>query len=135
MGDNLFYTIIVSTFLFFFLTFFIIYLTVFQNKKKLFFKQELLRSQIEIQEQTFNSISQEIHDNVGQILSLVKVQLNIIDESETTDKALLGDSDHEQSGLVGKQDTDRTCRGMFDNILQAFLYNPEKDQLLLVVNF
>ena len=92
MGDNLFYTIIVSTFLFFFLTFFIIYLTVFQNKKKLFFKQELLRSQIEIQEQTFNSISQEIHDNVGQILSLVKVQLNIIDESETTDKALLGDA-------------------------------------------
>jgi signal transduction histidine kinase len=92
MGDNLFNTIIVSTFLFFFLTFFIIYLTVFQNKKKLFFKQELLRSQIEIQEQTFNSISQEIHDNVGQILSLVKVQLNIIDESETTDKALLGDA-------------------------------------------
>ena len=92
MGDNLFYTIIVSTFLFFFLTFFIIYLTVFQNKKKLFFKQELLRSQIEMQEQTFNSISQEIHDNVGQILSLVKVQLNIIDESQTTDKALLRDA-------------------------------------------
>jgi two-component system NarL family sensor kinase len=37
----------------------------------------ILRSQLEIQEQTFDAISLEIHDNVGQILSLAKVQLNI----------------------------------------------------------
>jgi two-component system, NarL family, sensor kinase len=42
------------------------------------FKEQSLRSQIEIQEQTFQAISQEIHDNVGQVLSLAKVQVNII---------------------------------------------------------
>jgi two-component system NarL family sensor kinase len=53
------------------------------------FQETLLRSQLEMQEQTFNTISQEIHDNVGQILSLVKVQLNIIDQQETLSKTAI----------------------------------------------
>jgi signal transduction histidine kinase len=40
------------------------------------FQQELLRTQIEIQEQTLTTISQEIHDNIGQVLSLAKLNLN-----------------------------------------------------------
>lgn len=56
------------------------------------FNQQLLQSQLEMQEQTFNTISREIHDNVGQILSLAKVQLNILDQSEIFDKALLIDA-------------------------------------------
>lgn len=55
------------------------------------FEKTLLQSQLEIQEQTFHTISQEIHDNVGQTLSLAKVQVNIIDQSETTDKQLLAE--------------------------------------------
>ncbi len=51
------------------------------------FQQELLQTQIEIQEQTLKTISQEIHDNVGQILSLAKLNLNIFpaanDEQQT----------------------------------------------------
>lgn len=39
------------------------------------FDQELLKSQLEIQEQTLRTISQEIHDNIGQVLSLAKLQL------------------------------------------------------------
>lgn len=46
------------------------------------FQEQSLKSQIEIQEHTFQAISQEIHDNVGQILSLAKIQVNIIRESE-----------------------------------------------------
>jgi two-component system, NarL family, sensor kinase len=42
------------------------------------FQQELLRTQLEIQEQTLNTISQEIHDNVGQVLSLAKLNLNTL---------------------------------------------------------
>jgi signal transduction histidine kinase len=53
------------------------------------YKQTLLQARLEIQEQTFNNISREIHDNVGQLLSLAKVQVNIIDQSETTNKSLL----------------------------------------------
>jgi two-component system, NarL family, sensor kinase len=44
-------------------------------------QQELLRTQLEIQEQTLNTISQEIHDNVGQVLSLAKLNLNTLPNS------------------------------------------------------
>lgn len=41
--------------------------------------QALLQTQLEIQEQTLRTISQEIHDNVGQVLSLAKLNLNTLD--------------------------------------------------------
>jgi two-component system, NarL family, sensor kinase len=50
-----------------------------KEKMQNYFQQELLRTQLEIQEQTFRTISQEIHDNIGQILSLAKLNLNTID--------------------------------------------------------
>lgn len=55
-------------------------------------EQTILKSQLEIQEQTFNAISQEIHDNVGQILSLAKVQLNIAAEQIEDAPQVLSDS-------------------------------------------
>jgi two-component system, NarL family, sensor kinase len=42
------------------------------------FDQTLLQSQLEIQEQTLKNISQEIHDNIGQALTLAKLNLNTI---------------------------------------------------------
>lgn len=46
---------------------------------KLEFEQALLHTQLEIQEQTLHTISQEIHDNIGQTLSLAKLNLNTMD--------------------------------------------------------
>ncbi len=43
------------------------------------YQQELLRTQLEIQEQTLRTISQEIHDNIGQVLSLAKLNLNTME--------------------------------------------------------
>ncbi len=42
------------------------------------FDQELLKAEIEMKEQTLLTISQEIHDNIGQVLSLAKLNLNTI---------------------------------------------------------
>jgi two-component system, NarL family, sensor kinase len=53
------------------------------------FKLQSLKAQLEIQEQTFLAISQEIHDNVGQVLSLAKVQVNIMTESDKTERSML----------------------------------------------
>lgn len=47
------------------------------------FQQELLQTQIEIQQQTLKTISQEIHDNVGQVLSLAKLNLGTFEDSES----------------------------------------------------
>lgn len=41
-------------------------------------KQLLLKTQIEIKEQTMSNISRELHDNFGQIASLIKINLNMI---------------------------------------------------------
>lgn len=43
------------------------------------FQNELLKTRLEIQEETFRNISQEIHDNIGQALSFIKLNLNTVD--------------------------------------------------------
>jgi two-component system, NarL family, sensor kinase len=45
------------------------------NNLKNIYEQEILKARLEMQEQTFLNISQEIHDNIGQILSLVRLNI------------------------------------------------------------
>lgn len=42
-------------------------------------RHELMRSQLEIQEQDFKNIYNQIHDNIGQILSLAKWNLQTVE--------------------------------------------------------
>ena len=42
------------------------------------YEKEVLHSQLEIQENAFRSISQELHDNIGQLLSVVKLSLSTL---------------------------------------------------------
>ena len=69
---------------------FIIMILFFVQKKQKGFNSELLaaranydkelyKAQMEIQEQTFQEIAREIHDNVGQILSLARLGLGTLD--------------------------------------------------------
>ncbi len=67
-----------------------------KNKIEAEFQQTLLQSQLEIQEQTLKNISQEIHDNIGQALTLAKLNLNTMpavqegqQESITTTKEII----------------------------------------------
>ncbi|RDB03664.1 sensor histidine kinase [Runella aurantiaca] len=46
------------------------------------YQQEILQSQIEIQNQTLQHISGELHDNIGQLLSVARLQLNMLEEEE-----------------------------------------------------
>ena len=64
------------------------------------FEQTLLKSKLEIQEDTFNEISREIHDNIGQVLSLVRINLNTLKAPGETDKIDRMDE------LMGKAITD-----------------------------
>ncbi len=41
------------------------------------YEQALLQSQIEVQESTFSTLSKELHDNIGQLLSTAKMLLGI----------------------------------------------------------
>ena len=48
------------------------------EKIKDMYEKEALRSQLEIQENTFKTIAQELHDNIGQMLSVAKLSLSIL---------------------------------------------------------
>ena len=66
----------------------VLFFSYFQQKKTAYlieqretqkrFQEEITKSKLEIQEQALKNISWEIHDNVGQLLSVAKMQLNII---------------------------------------------------------
>src|SRR4051794_34672290 len=43
------------------------------------YTQMLLQSHLEIKEQTLQFISTEVHDNLGQIASLIKINLNTLE--------------------------------------------------------
>ena len=45
------------------------------------FAHEILKSQIEVQNHTLQQIGQELHDNIGQLLSVAKINLNILEET------------------------------------------------------
>jgi len=70
-----------------------------REKYKKKFETEITNSKIEIREQTLENISWEIHDNVGQLLSIAKMQLNILQPNltENQQKEL-----NETSELIGK---------------------------------
>ena len=82
----------------------IILFTIFQKRKNIIlkeqeetkkrFEREIAETQIEIREETLRNISWELHDNIGQLLTLAKIQLqsatpeNINEVSETISKGL-----------------------------------------------
>jgi len=68
-----------------------------EAKKK--FEEEITLSKIEIREKTLENISWEIHDNVGQLLSVAKMQLNVfqLNLAKEQQKEL-----KETSDLIGK---------------------------------
>jgi len=98
-NDEIRNLIIITTLIFLIApAFIIVYIFIYNQRKKRHieekealksnFHKELLKTQIEVQEQTLNNISREIHDNITQVLSFVKLNLGMIDEADagTRDK-------------------------------------------------
>ncbi len=84
--DDLFIVVLFTSLFFFLLSGFVIYFVVVYRKKqkknkeeqehlRTAFKQEVLKTQLEVQEQTLNYVSTEIHDNITQVLSFIKLTL------------------------------------------------------------
>jgi signal transduction histidine kinase len=104
MHDESLRILLLSTATFFAgITCFIIYFVVLYRHKQLknkqeqaelhsAFQQELLKTQIEIQEQTLTYISSEIHDNITQVLSFVKLNLGMIDNLTEINKKKINEN-------------------------------------------
>lgn len=59
-----------------------------KNKEQLRrnFEKQLLETKLEIQTQTLNNVSQDLHDNIGQVLSFVKLSLSMATALDIEDK-------------------------------------------------
>lgn len=59
-----------------------------QVESKQQYEQEIAESQVEIREQTLRNISWELHDNIGQLLTLAKIQLQSVSDNPESSKEL-----------------------------------------------
>ena len=82
------------------------------------YQSELLQSQLEIKEATFKTIAQELHDNIGQMLSVVKFSLATLSikqdhpdyESVHESKQILNKAIFDLSDLTKSMHTDRIAQ-------------------------
>ncbi len=88
MGSEIFSAVItVSLILFLFLFVVVIVILNYKRKQQFYlkekalmkeaFEQQLLQSQVEVQESTYRHIAKELHDNVGQLLSTTKMLMGV----------------------------------------------------------
>ena len=70
-----------------------------RNDAELRYQEEVARTQLEIQEITLKNISWELHDNIGQLLSVANLELNRLQKEETIKN---GSRIFEIQGLVAK---------------------------------
>lgn len=94
MGNNteILLTFVIGIAIFIIMVVFIIsFVLIFQKRQekhrlekealKIAYEREILKSQIEVQNQTLQEISQELHDNIGQLLSVARIYLNVLEDS------------------------------------------------------
>lgn len=85
--------IVAGIFLALLLVGFIITMLVVYRKRQYQHQQELLHARLEIQENIFKNLSEEIHDNIGQELSVLKLTLSVISvKKEEEAEKFIGES-------------------------------------------
>jgi len=93
-------------------------------------QQELLQTQLEIQEQTLKTISEEIHDNIGQILSLAKLNLNTLVNAE--DQKIQYTKSLVSKAINDLRNLSRSIHG--DRIAELGLLQSITDELIILEN-
>lgn len=91
------------------------------------FREELLKSQIEIQEKTLQEVGRDLHDNIGQVLSLVK--LNLVQPSQdqiNASKQLVSQAIHDLRALSHKLNLSWTENVLVHEFIENELMKLEK---------
>ncbi|MGG7666495.1 sensor histidine kinase [Dyadobacter sp. BHUBP1] len=50
------------------------------------YAKEIIQAQVEIQNSTLQQIAEELHDNIGQLLFVAKININLLEETEQNDE-------------------------------------------------
>jgi two-component system, NarL family, sensor kinase len=143
--DDIIFSILATSAIILLLALFIvIFIFLQQHRKKKYrsekqllqsqYEQNLLRTQLEIQEQTLKTIGEEIHDNIGQVLSLVKLNLNTLNnfsdvasqQKADTTKALVS------KVIIDLRQLSRSLHG--DKVAEVGLKEAIEGQLKIIEN-
>jgi two-component system, NarL family, sensor kinase len=110
------------------------------EKMKDTYEKEELRSQLEIQENTFKTIAQELHDNIGQMLSVVKLSLSALPIEKThtayeqvqNSQQMLNKAIYDLSNLTKSLHTDRIAQVGLSDSIRFELYGIKKAGIMEV---
>jgi len=84
------------------------------------FNQELLKSELEIKDQTMNNIAAEIHDHIGQLLSVIKLNLALNPDPALKDtKTLVAQVIKDIRGLAHSMHTDALSGKTIDELFSV----------------
>ena len=113
----LFLVTLISTILFLYQKKRIAFLKNFEQAK-LDYERNLLKTQLEIQEHTFQNISREIHDNISLSLTLAKLNLNTLN---LDDRLLLEDSLQNSINLISNsiKDLSNISKSMNSEVISS----------------
>ncbi len=125
---------IVTTVVFLILAVFVIsFMIIFQKKQiknieekaflKARYEKEILQSQIEVQNSTLKYIGQELHDNIGQLLSVTKINLGVMEENLADKNSEEFDMNfHQTYDLVAEviNEVRGLSKSLDDNFVQEF---------------
>jgi signal transduction histidine kinase len=140
--EEIYYTVLIGAVLMIVLSSLIIVAVIrYKSKARLYekekallkfqFQQELLQSQLEIQEQTLKNISQEIHDNIGQTLSLAKLNLNTIDlHKENTQDKIVNSKELVSKAIHDLRNLSRSLNT--DSVLSSGLLKAIETELVII---
>lgn len=74
-----------------------------KDQMKMLFDSELVKAQLEVQEQTMQTIGADLHDNIGQLLSLTSLTLNSVELSDAAKARLKIDAAIDLTGRSIKE--------------------------------
>jgi signal transduction histidine kinase len=83
------------------------------------YEAEILNAENEIQESTMKHISRELHDNVGQLLTLVKIQLNKVFEDQPDNVKIANSREYVSTALADVRALSKSLNN--ENLLQEGL--------------
>jgi signal transduction histidine kinase len=124
--NDLIFTFIIATLILLVLVVFIVvFALLFQRRQtqhklekaslKAQYEAEILNAENEIQEQTMKDISRELHDNVGQMLTLAKMQLNNLAAESPENKRINNTKEFVQTALTDIRALSKTLNN--ENVL------------------
>ncbi len=146
--QNIAFFIIIGSLTIFLLVTVVVFIVLIYKQKQITYNKEIkelqmihendmLKSQLEIQEQTFQNISREIHDNIGQKLSLAKLLLNTLTLAGPSEQDrqikdivnILGDSISDLSDLSRSMSSDVIKNNGFLKALEFEINQLNKPEL------